>query len=360
MVERYSTVIKTEMLRKTTKLKMLRNANKSFSKLKNNIVKENKLSVKEKKDVKKYYKQYGINSQTKFHDLYKSVEGTFDVRFISEDVYGSDILPVLNYRKHVIGMTDKNIFDKLFSHLNQPLTLIRKIKGNYYNKENQPINNDEIKNILIAVEKVIIKPASGSNQGKGIGVFNTQSSQEVIQFLSEAGENLIVQKFIQQSKILEKLNPPSVQIFRVMTLRLNNKIHYLGGYLSIGRAKSNIANITNNTISVSIDECGQLESKAIDSDLNVFNGHPDYKYEFPKIPSFNKIIEFSKQLHSEVPWFDIIGWDISIDSNENPIFIEMNASFPGVIYPQFFWGPLFGELTEEVLLKVKKESNKGV
>lgn len=339
---------------------MNRTSNKNISKFRNKILDGSKLNVKEKKAVRNYYSQYDIDSQTKFHNLYKRVIGTFDVRFIPENIYGSEILPILNQRDHVPGMADKNIFDKLFFGFNQPLTLIRKIGGEFYNKEYELISKTELENILSTVKKVIIKPASGSRQGKGIGVFETEDLSNIIEFLEESGENLIVQDFIKQAETLRKLNPTSVQIFRVMTLRLEGKIYYLGSYLSIGRAESKIANLSDNTVNVYIDECGKLSSRSMDSELNVFESHPDYNYEFTTIPSFYKVIEFSKQLHSKVPWFDIVGWDISIDNNENPIFIEMNASFPGVIYPQFFWGPLFGELTEEVLLKVKKESNKGV
>ncbi|MCF1619994.1 hypothetical protein LQF61_07880 [Tetragenococcus koreensis] len=347
-------VFKKKVKKNLNKIRMKRTSDKNISKFKNKILEGSKLKKKEKKAVKNYYSQYDIRPQTKFHALYKSVRGTFDVRFIPENVYGSEILPILNQRNHVPGMSDKNIFDKLFFGFNQPLTLIRKISGEFYNREYELISKNELRNILSTAEKVIIKPASGSRQGKGIGIFETEDVPSIIKFLDESGENLIVQEFIKQSGALQSLNPTSVQIFRVMTLRLNNEIHYLGSYLSIGRAESKIANISDNTVNVYINDHGQLSPISMDSDLNVFEGHPDYKYKFTSIPTFSEVIEFSKQLHSKVPWFDIVGWDISIDNNEDPIFIEMNASFPGVIYPQFFWGPLFGELTEEVLLKVKK------
>ena len=44
------------------------------------------------------------------------------------------------------------------------------------------------------------------------------------------------------------------------------------------------------------------------------------------IPSFPQILDFVRDLHLRLPYFRIIGWDISVDVNGNPTMIEWNRS----------------------------------
>jgi D-alanine-D-alanine ligase-like ATP-grasp enzyme len=44
--------------------------------------------------------------------------------------------------------------------------------------------------------------------------------------------------------------------------------------------------------------------------------------------------------------FKLIGWDMAVDENNEPVFIEYNT-FPGA--NQLTNGPAFGDLTEKVL-----------
>ena len=72
------------------------------------------------------------------------------------------------------------------------------------------------------------------------------------------------------------------------------------------------------------------------------------------IPSFDMVLAFVKDLHTRLPYFKLIGWDISVDINGQPVMIEWNRSAE---LSQVAHGPAFGEYTEEILADALKENN---
>ena len=72
------------------------------------------------------------------------------------------------------------------------------------------------------------------------------------------------------------------------------------------------------------------------------------------IPSFPQVLDFVKDLHYRLPYFRIVGWDITVDKDGKPIMIEWNRQ-PEL--SQVAHGPAFGEYTEEILSKARTERN---
>ncbi|MBR1595532.1 MAG: hypothetical protein IJ665_02410 [Phocaeicola sp.] len=72
------------------------------------------------------------------------------------------------------------------------------------------------------------------------------------------------------------------------------------------------------------------------------------------IPSFTKVISFVKDLHNKLPFFNLIGWDISVDIEGNPVMIEWNRSAE---LSQVAHGPAFGDYTEEIIRRALKGKN---
>ena len=67
------------------------------------------------------------------------------------------------------------------------------------------------------------------------------------------------------------------------------------------------------------------------------------------VPSYQDIVQTVKREHRKLAHFKLIGWDFSVDTNSDPIFIEYNVC-PGS--NQITCGPTFGDLTEKVLEEV--------
>ena len=69
------------------------------------------------------------------------------------------------------------------------------------------------------------------------------------------------------------------------------------------------------------------------------------------IPHYDKVLEKAKELALTLPYLRIIGWDFTIDEENEPVFIEMNT-LPGIYIMQLCNGPVFGELTDDLLKSV--------
>ena len=87
--------------------------------------------------------------------------------------------------------------------------------------------------------------------------------------------------------------------------------------------------------------------------------HPlGYNFKDKAIPSFHKIIESVKDNHKNLPHFKIISWDFSVNNYGEPILIEYNIRAPGINNHQLTSGPLFGELTDDILKEVLSNNKK--
>jgi hypothetical protein len=67
------------------------------------------------------------------------------------------------------------------------------------------------------------------------------------------------------------------------------------------------------------------------------------------VPGYNSAVEIVKKAHLKLGQFRFVSWDIAIDPNETPILIEYNLFYQGINLQQLSNGPLFGEMTDEVL-----------
>ena len=79
----------------------------------------------------------------KYFSLYNSNNKIFDPRYIPDDLYYGTIDPYFNRALDCAAMDDKNLYDLYFPDAPQPLTIARKINGNYQDKEYRLIDEEE-------------------------------------------------------------------------------------------------------------------------------------------------------------------------------------------------------------------------
>ena len=95
---------------------------------------------------------------------------------------------------------------------------------------------------------------------------------------------------------------------------------------------------------------GRLCEKGFDMSLNEFdeyNGVHFSRTKIEQIPSILNAIEYEHKINFSL--CKLIGWDICINSENEPVIIEVNSSQPGVIGEQLCTGPIFGDRTKEVV-----------
>lgn len=70
-----------------------------------------------------------------------------------------------------------------------------------------------------------------------------------------------------------------------------------------------------------------------------------------KLPEVKILMDFAVNAHRlYLPAMGQVAWDLALDENCEPILIEVNLGWPGVIFDQMANGkPLFGSRTEEII-----------
>ena len=105
-------------------------------------------------------------------------------------------------------------------------------------------------------------------------------------------------------------------------------------------------------IACGVDDNGVLKSVAYDQQYNRYEIHPNgHQFAGTKIPGFQKAKELVYTLHRRFGHFRIISWDIAIAPDHSPVIIEFNLTPQSIDLHQINNGPLFGDLTESVLME---------
>ena len=295
-----------------------------------------------------------------------------NLNIVPEEVSHYCIEPILNDRVTSAYYRDKNCFDKILPSTFLPKTILRRIRGFYYDSayNNIVINDMLLEELLMSSsnQRVIIKPCIDSSSGNGVKMFhqfnkngkvcwqNVQDGKEVlnIQFLANYGSDFIIQEAIEQHPYISQFNDSSVNTVRLAIYRsvIDNECHVLGTIMRIGGKGSVVDNIHAGgyRIGINLDGsfckelCNQYGQK-----VHVFNDidfSQDYKY-----PNWADVIMFAKQVGQKLLHQRLVALDIALDKQGSPVLIEYNCnigSFSTAPF-QFTLSPAFGKYTDEII-----------
>ena len=178
----------------------------------------------------------------------------------------------------------------------------------------------------------------------------------ILRILEEYKKDFIVQEPIKQSKDLSIVHPQSVNTIRTMSYFDGKEVRILSSILRMGVKDSKVDNESSGGVSCGITSEGVLKRYTRLANGKTFDGHPDgFKTEGHKINNYSKILDTIKESHKLIPYFKLISWDFSIDDDGNPLMIEYNTSWCGINFHQFNNGPLFGDMTDEILKEITKK-----
>lgn len=311
----------------------------------------------------------GVEVDQSIHHAFKTLTGRLDPRILPQIQLNMFIVPFMNISKVLPYYNDKNIYSILMHGFKQPEAVLKRIKGNYFDSENNTITRSKAFSLLFNEKEDLILKESNADDGKAVKklVFNKHKL-----FLNEHevnlsniekifGDNFIIQRVIKQHPTMAAPHPYSVNTLRMITLRFKDEIHYLCGYGKFGSNKSVIDNAVSGGISVAVNERGEFNNWGLDAKAVVHHKHPSTGFDLNAlgaVPNYSNVIEFTKALHERIPHAHYVSWDIAIDELGDPVFIEMN--FRGKVWQVqlITERPIFGDLTEEILLEIKKHKDK--
>ncbi|WP_147803696.1 sugar-transfer associated ATP-grasp domain-containing protein [Alkalicoccus halolimnae] len=325
------------------------------------------ISAEEIAKVQIYWKRiYGKNINVTIHEAFRNLTGRTEERLVPFNIMKEIFIPYFNTEKTMNMYKDKNIYDKLIQTENKPATVLRRIKGAYFDADYQILSEKEAENVLVDHgEDMIMKPTT-TNNGKGIYKINVVGKElylkdermSIRQLEELLGREFIVQETIRQHKILASPHPSSVNSLRMVTLRWKGEIHYLLTFARFGAGGSVKDNAGAGGLCVGVNDEGQLLSFGVNEHAVKYTEHPTSGYSFAEteavIPDFALFIDFVKELHEQVPYHDYISWDIAAGEDGKPVFIEMNVHGVTWLYQLASQKPIFGDLTEEVVSHITK------
>ena len=314
----------------------------------------NGLTSEEMKSVKTIWGKI-ISPSPKYYQMFKTLEG-FNSQFVSVDVYYPIIMRALNPLAYSKSFSHKGFYPFLYKDIPQPRFYINRVRGVYYNSELKVITRNEAIYILKQVDEVIIKVTK--NTGCGKNVSKIQPRKENLELLiDDFGEDYIVQEVLKQPEYTAKYNPQSLNSFRISTLNINGRCSLCSAVFRCGQNGATVDNTGSGGIMVGVGEDGRFREYGYDMKYNRhYKSSNGIEFKDGYIPNMHKIIETVIQWHQRyLPNLGHCGWDIALNEDGNPVFIEVNLVYPGIQYEQICVGkPHFGERTDELIQFVMK------
>lgn len=320
-----------------------------------------KLTSAQKKEVDDFYmSMIGKKVPLYCHEFFYSRTGVFTKEYIPKDFYSVELRPKANVYQFQEAYDDKNIYDIILAGENVVHTILKNMNGYYY-FEGKPVSEEDAISLCRDFDGVIIKPAM-KTQGDGVRLLSVTNGITNVNGLSigelfkQYGHNFLIQERIKQHKDLAALNPTSVNTMRILTYRSGMEILLVYSVIRIGRSGQVIDNQCAGGISTSISKDGKLGKTAFGgfTEDNVLVTDTGIVLDGYQLPSYDKAIEFVKRLHMKLPYFNLIGWDVSIEENGEPILLEYNTN-PGLSQSAFCSG--FGKNTERIIRELWPRRN---
>ncbi len=143
-----------------------------------------------------------------------------------------------------------------------------------------------------------------------------------------------------------------------MTLVFDGQVHVLSSVLRMGVKGSKVDNASQGGIVCGIKPNGQLKNVAYNTSGKKFFQHQQgVAFESVTIPSFDECRDLVTSLAKRFSSVSrLISWDLAIDELGHPMLIEFNLTIGELDFHQFCNGPIFGNMTEDVLKDVFSNS----
>lgn len=310
-----------------------------------------------KKELSPYYADRGFKVSMMFADYFSRLSGVESDRYLSMDVYYFFVVPALNRYDFINAYIDKNIYSDLFPMVRQPLTVVKNMHGHFY-REGQEISRDEaIEAVRSYQGEMMIKPTVETCNGDGVDQITDTSADSLNALFSRYDINFIVQEKARQHPELQRVNPTSLNSMRLYTYRtLEGKCEFLYPYSMLrfggkGAVKDNTSKGGGTCL---IDRDGHVDDRVFRfKHMEISSLKRETGVENLVVPCYHKVIDTLLAMHSKLPYFDYVGWDVTVDPDGEPLFIEFNL-VPAIEGPQLMAGPMFAEHLDEVVERARQ------
>ncbi len=321
------------------------------------------ISAAEKERIDEFWSRYLTPEQRDtlinytYYDIYKKHMASNEdlALYIPNSFYYSFIDDYFTNPQDSFATDDKNLYDVFFHDVNRPTTVFHKTKSLFLDKDYCQITQAEAVKKARDCGEVILKKCKFSMGGHDIMFWNAETDDEskLMGFLHDT-DMVLCQELIKQHEDTARVNPSSVNTVRIMTLIFQEQVHVLSRVFRMGVDGSRVDNASSGGIVCGVKPNGQLKNVAYDTKANRYPCHPQGTvFESVTIPNFDECISMATQLAQRFSSVSrLISWDIAIDQSGHPSLIECNLTYGELDFHQYCNGPIFGDLTDDVLKEV--------
>lgn len=298
----------------------------------------------------------------RFYDVFKNLNQNKGHRlsyYIPDTFYYAYIDEYYTNPQHSAPCNAKTLYDLYFYDVNMPKTIFRKVEGFLLDADYNSISLKEAIKKSKDEGEVVLKIAKFSCGGHGVIFWNSAvDSEDKFVDILNSSKNIICQEVIKQHPSLSVLNPSSVNTIRLFTFAFKNEIYMLSSFIRFGGKGSRVDNAHSGGLACGLENHGRLKAAAFDLAANRYDYRPDgISLDQIVVPNYEKCVEIAIQLAKRcISITSMVSWDFAIDEKGAPVLIEMGVSFGGLNFHQICNGPVFGDMTEEVLDEVFKNS----
>ncbi len=262
------------------------------------------------------------------------------------------IVEKFNPFHQVISLENKAMGDIYFPEIPFPEVYVRALNGLFYDSQMNILSLNEAIRLLSSKRTFIIKPSIDSLCGAGVEkvVVEELEQQEkaLCDIILRGGENFIAQECLTQEPVISSLNPTSINCCRITSIYMNGKFGY-SSILKVGKLGSHVDN-WHSSYFIGMANDGTVLPHGFDKKCyRVAKTDSGIKFGGMKVPCFDKMVALVEKCHKY--YFancGVIGWDIMVDSQNNPRVLEMNISRPGVVGEQLASGTFFADFRNEI------------
>jgi hypothetical protein len=303
------------------------------------------VDAKTKKKIKEYCREtFGKPDYWPYIALYTEIRGEFIPGWMPEDFYWLRQLPQWNPYPQNQLCNLKTFDHKLFSDFSLTPLFLR-ISGYFFNSEFQVVSLIELMNFFKNYDNDIVVKEEFGRGGKEVTIM------KAVDFDPDklrSGKNYVIQPFVEQFELLNRLNPNSVNTFRVNTfLEENGIISVKFVFLRFGTNESKVDNLASGGNLLFFDLDGKPSRFAYDklgSEIGEKHEHTGFDFSKLIIPGYKVMLEKCREAHRKFPYVRLIGWDVCFDKDGNPILLEWNADRPHIDALEGKFGPFFSEV----------------
>jgi hypothetical protein len=280
--------------------------------------------------------------------VYTAVAGRFKEGWVPENYYRSVVVPKLQGRYG--GVADLRGLNTVMLQSDAFPDLLAYANGIFFDTAHRFVSPDAVRDTLFKHHERVVFKLDHSLQGSGIHFFTRESfSVEKIQQLG----NGLFQSVVQPHRLLAKFANHSVATLRITTVyKDSGDVSVRGCHLRMGSGDE--THVQGGSIKVPVDlESGAFSDVGYTAEWLETRLHPTSHETFAGnvIPAFKACVRTVTELHQKAPYTRCVGWDVTVDREENVRLLEWNAEHNGIKFGEATQGPCFADLGWERLRK---------